>query len=47
MQRLQLVRALVDVAGLSIDRVRRMLAVVDEPPSTITELLHLATDPEG
>ncbi|WP_425545735.1 MerR family transcriptional regulator [Agrococcus citreus] len=46
-QRLQLVRALIDVAGLSIDRVRRMLAVVDEPPSTMTELLHLATDPEG
>ncbi len=46
-QRLQLVRALVEVAGLSIERVRRVLAVVDEPPASMTELLHLATDPDG
>lgn len=45
-QRLRLVRALVDVAGLSIERVRQVLGVVDAPPSTMTELLHLATDAE-
>lgn len=46
-RRLQLVRALVEVAGLSIERVRRVLAVVDAPPSSISELLHRATDPES
>lgn len=45
-QRLRLVRALVDVAGLSIERVRQVLGVVDAPPTSMTELLHLATDAE-
>lgn len=43
-QRLRLVRALIDVAGLSIERVRQVLGVVDEPPASMSELLHLATD---
>src|SRR5688572_27425951 len=46
-RRLQLVRALVEVAGLSIERVRRVLAVVDEPPSSMAALLHHATDPDS
>ncbi|MGC5076553.1 MerR family transcriptional regulator [Agrococcus sp. DT81.2] len=44
-RRLRLVRALVEVAGLSIERVRRVLAAVDEPSASMTELLHRATDP--
>lgn len=45
-ERLRLVRALVDVAGLTIQRVRQILAVVDAPPSSMSELLHLTVDPE-
>ncbi|HET8867832.1 MAG TPA: MerR family transcriptional regulator [Agrococcus sp.] len=45
-QRLRLVRALVDVAHLSIQRTRQVLAVVDAPPASMSELLHLATDPD-
>src|SRR5690606_10785821 len=44
-ERLRLVRALVDVAGLTIQRVRQILSVVDAPPSSMSELLHLAVDP--
>lgn len=44
-ERLRLVRALVDVAGLTIQRVRQILAVVDAPPSSMSELLHLTVDP--
>lgn len=45
-ERLRLVRALVDVAGLTIQRVRQILAVVDAPPMSMSELLHLTVDPE-
>lgn len=46
-ERLRLVRALVEVAGLSIQRVQQVLAVVDDPPPTMSELLQLATDATG
>ncbi|CAA9415895.1 MAG: Regulatory protein MerR [uncultured Quadrisphaera sp.] len=41
-QRLRLVRALVEVAGLSLAAVRRVVAAVDDPPRTTHELLGAA-----
>ena len=40
--RLRLVRALVEVGGLSLAAVRRVLAAVDDPPATAHELLGAA-----
>lgn len=41
-QRLRLVRALVEVAGMSLTSVREVLAVVDDPPASAHELLGVA-----
>lgn len=43
-QRLRLVRALVEVGGMSLAAVRQVLAVVDDPPSSAHELLGAAHD---
>ena len=42
LDRLRLVRALVDAAGLSIADARRIVAVVDDPPQRRSELLGIA-----
>lgn len=44
-RRLRLVRALVDVAGLSIERAREVLSLVDEPAPSMTQLLARAVAP--
>ncbi|WP_426561518.1 MerR family transcriptional regulator [Angustibacter sp. McL0619] len=41
-QRLRLVRSLVEVAGLSLAQVRRVVASIDNPPSTWHQLLGVA-----
>ncbi len=43
-RRLRLIRALVEVAGLSLERVRAVVAVIDDPPADPASLLSLATD---
>lgn len=43
-RRLRLIRALVDVAGLSLERVRTVIDVIDAPPDNVAALLEQATD---
>ncbi|GAB7190540.1 MerR family transcriptional regulator [Kineococcus sp. NUM-3379] len=46
-RRLRLVRALVDVGGLPLARVRDVLACLDDPPPTLHEALRIAHDALG
>ena len=43
-ERLRLIRALVDSAGLSIAQTRRVLQSVDSPPESVHDLLAVASE---
>ncbi|SDD88593.1 MerR family transcriptional regulator [Auraticoccus monumenti] len=47
LQRLALVRALADGAGLPLARIRTVLAAVDHPPATTLDLLATVTEEPG
>lgn len=46
-RRLRLIRALVDVAGLPLERVRGVLLAIDHPPENFVDLLQQTIDPDS